>query len=427
MWESNRVATILTRLTGGLPANFWRLWGASLVSNLSDGFFGIVLPLIAVRLTDSPLLVAGVAVASRVPPLLLALYAGALADRLDRRQTMIAVQVLRVTVVGTMALLSLVGTLTLPVLYGAAFLIGLGETFFDTNAQSLMPSVVERKRLTAANSRLYSAEVAMNSFVGPPLGGLLLSLSVPLALSATALGYVLAAVGLVFLVGGFKSARTRRAGVHADIAEGLRYLITRRLLLALTGMVSLTNLATGAFFAVFVLYAAAPGPMGLDEAGVGLLFSAYAAGSVLGSTVVGRVEPRIGSARIFAISTVGFSVGFFVPAATTDAVLVGVSFAVAGVSAMLWNVTNVSLRQRVIPNELLGRVHASHRLFARGSGLTGAIAGGLLAEAVGLPAVFALAGVLTLAALSGLMVVSRQAIDRAEAAAGLRTDSYASS
>ncbi|MDQ3449294.1 MAG: MFS transporter [Chloroflexota bacterium] len=266
----------------------------------------MALPLIAVRLTDSPILVAGVAVAGRLPWLFFALIAGALADRLDRRRTMRDVNLLRVAVIGAMAVLALTDLLSLPVLYGAALVLGIGETLFDTAAQSIMPSLVGRDQLSRANGRLYAAELSMNQFIGPPLGGLLVSLSVPVALAGSALCYVLAAVGLVLIVGDFRPVRAGPpTRLHTDIAEGLRYLWGHPLLRTLAAMVGLMNLATSAEFAIFVLYAVAPGPMGLSESGFGVLLTTFAVGSVIGSVVVKRVERRIGRAAVLTVGVVG--------------------------------------------------------------------------------------------------------------------------
>jgi len=162
----------------GLPTNYWRLWGSSAVSNLADGVFVIVLPLLAVRLTDSPLLIAGLAIASRLPWLLFVLVAGALADRLDRRVTMRNVQVFRAGMLAVLTVLAVTDLLSLPILYVAALALGVAETLFDTAAQSILPSIVDKDQLAAANGRLYGVELVMNQFVGPPLGGIVIGLSV---------------------------------------------------------------------------------------------------------------------------------------------------------------------------------------------------------------------------------------------------------
>jgi MFS family permease len=215
----------------GVPArpslgrDYLKLWSSSAFANLADGIFVVALPLMAVSLTTSPALVAGVSIAGRLPWLVFVLIAGALADRLDRRVTMRNVQVMRVLVLGTLAVLAVAGQLSLPVLYVAAFILGVGETLFDTAAQSIMPNLVPRELLSVANGRLYAVELAMNQFVGPPLGGAMVAISVPLALGGSTLAYALAAVGLALIVGTFRAESVgARPSMLAEIREGLGYL-----------------------------------------------------------------------------------------------------------------------------------------------------------------------------------------------------------
>ncbi len=326
------------------------------------------------------------------------------------------VNLLRVAVIGAMAVLALTDLLSLPVLYGAALVLGIGETLFDTAAQSIMPSLVGRDQLSRANGRLYAAELSMNQFIGPPLGGLLVSLSVPVALAGSALCYVLAAVGLVLIVGDFRPVRAGPpTRLHTDIAEGLRYLWGHPLLRTLAAMVGLMNLATSAVFAIFVLYAVAPGPMGRSESGFGVLLTTFAVGSVIGSVVVERVERRIGRAAVLTVGVVGSGLPLFVPALTTEPILVGTAFAIMGVTVMLWNVVTVSLRQRIIPDRLLGRVNSGYRLLAWGTQPLGALLGGVIGQLLGLQAVFILAGAVTLLLLVARATIKDEAIDAAEA------------
>jgi MFS family permease len=408
--------SLLGRLSGGLPANYWRLWTASASSNLADGIFWIAFPLLAVRLTDSPALVAGVAVVGRLPWLVFVLFAGALADRLDRRRTMVAVSVLRVVVSALLGVAIVTGTDSLVMLYVAAFVLGVGETLFDTAAQSVMPSVVERDQLAKANGRLYAVELTMNQFVGPPIGGLLAGLAIALAFAGSALAFALAALALLSLVGSFRPVRAGpRTSVVADIREGLAYLLHHRLLRTLAIMVGVGNLAATAAFAVFVLYAVAPGPMGLDEFAYGVLLTTMAFGSLLASLVVERVEKALGRSRLLLVSAVMLSVTIAVPGVTTNAWLVGLSFAISGFGVVLWNVVTVSLRQRIVPDALLGRLNASYRLLAWGSQPIGAILGGLIGETLGLEAAFLIAGLGSAVILLALgITVTDDAIAEAE-------------
>jgi MFS family permease len=406
---------LLTAFGGGLSANFWRLWASSASANLADGVALIAFPLIAVGLTRSPAEIAGISVAAQVPMILFGLIAGGLADRLDRRWTMLAVQLLRVGVIGGLAVLAVAGAVSLPVLYVAAFIIGAGEAFFDTNAQSILPALVGRDRLVAANGRLFAAETVMNSFVGPPVGGLLVAIAVPLALAGAAAGFALAALGLLLMSGGFRAERPdegRRLVV--EIGEGVTYLLRHRLLLTLSGMVVLGRLGSAPFFALLALYAVAPGPMGLSEPGYGLLLVTFGVGSVAGSFVTGRAVSVFGRPGVLTLATILFGLGILVPALTSEPIAVGTGFFVAGAAIMAWNVTNVSLRQSLLPERLMGRVHATHRFMANGAGLLGAVTAGAVGEAFGLRAAFALGAGIVLLGVLGRLVVTDDRIRAAE-------------
>jgi MFS family permease len=400
----------------GLPANYWRLWSSSAASNLADGLFFIALPLLAVRLTDSPILIAGLAIAGRLPWLVFVLVAGALADRLDRRTTMRNVQLFRVAVVALLTVLALMDALSLPVLYVAAFVLGVGETLFDTAAQSILPSVVDKEQLATANGRLYAVELVMNQFVGPPLGGVLIGLSVPLVLGSSIIGYALAALGLTLLVGSFRPQRNGPpTRLTSDIAEGLRYLWRNRVLRTMAFMVGGMNLASTATFAVLVLYAVSPGPMRLSEPAFGVLLTTFAIGSLIGSFVAAPLQRRFGRVRMLFLSVVIIGAGLAVPAFTTSAIVVGASFAISGVFIVVWNVITVTLRQRIVPDGLLGRVNAGYRLFAWGTQPVGALLGGVVGELLGLPAVFLLGGALGLTMLLARLVIDEPALAAAEA------------
>jgi len=400
----------------GFPANYWRLLGASAASNLADGVFFIVVPLLAVRLTDSPILIAGLAVASRLPWLFFVLVAGALADRLDRRATMRNVQLFRFVVLAGLAGLALVDGLSLPILYVVALGLGIGETLFDTASQSILPSIVDKDRLAAANGRLYGVELVMNQFVGPPLGGLVIGLSVPLALAGSAAGYALAAIGLALIAGSFRPVRTGPPSrLTADIAEGMRYLWGHRVLRTFAIMVGVMNLSFTASQAVFVLYAVSPGPMSLSEPEFGILITTFAAGSLAGSFAAAPLQARVGRVPLLFASVVVTAVSVAVPAFTASAFAIGPAFVASGMFVVIWNVITVSLRQRIVPDHLLGRVNSAYRLFAWGTQPLGAVLGGVIGEAFGLRTVFLLAGILALTLLGTRAIITERALTDAEA------------
>jgi MFS family permease len=401
-----------------LGANFHKALVASGFANLADGVLWVALPLLAVQLTRSPVLIAGVTVAARLP-WLLAPVAGALADRLDRRQSMVRVNLVRTVLLGGLALAVVADLATLPLLYAVAVLLGFAETLFDTSAQSLLPAVVSRDDLTRANSRLFAVELVANEFVGPPLGGLLAAAGLGLALGLPAAAYLVGAACLALLAGSFRAVGAGPAGstrFRDDIAEGARFVWRHPVLRPLAVMLGMGNLAFAAFFSVFVLYVVAPGPMGLSGAGFGILSATVGVGSLLGTWLAVPTERRLGRVRTLVVSVVLSTAGLVVPILTASPVLVGISLAVCGVSMVLWNVITVSLRQRITPDRLLGRMNASYRLVGWGTMPLGALLGGALAEALGLRGAFLAAAAIYFATLAGFRYVTEEAIARAEAA-----------
>jgi MFS family permease len=388
------------------------------VSNLADGMFWVALPLLAVTLTASPALVAGVVVASRLPWLLFALVAGALADRLDRRRTMVLVDLGRVVILGGLALTVAAGVATIWLLYVVAFLLGVLETLFDTAAQAILPNIVPRERLTAANSRLLAAEFTMNQFIGPPLGGFLAAIGIAVAFGTTAAGYLAAALFLAGIAGTFRQERTGPpTHIVEEIAEGIGYLARHSLLRTMAVTIALLNLAQGAVWAVLVLYVVEPGPMGLDEVGFGLLLATMAAGTILGTVGAGVIERRLGKPNLFAVSMVTLAAGNIALASSTDALVVGAILALNGGFVGAFNVVYQSLRQRIVPDRILGRLVATFRMLGWGALPVGAFLGGLVGEGFGLRAVFWAAAVLTLALLPARLLITDRRIADAEAEA----------
>jgi MFS family permease len=406
---------MLTRLGAGLGANYWKLWASSAVSNLADGVFYIALPLLAVRLTDSPALIAGLAFSQRLPWLLFVLVAGALADRLDRRRTMVLVTLLRAGIAGLLAGSVFLGFENLVLLYAVGLLLGIGETLFDTASQSMMPNVVRRDQLATANGRLYAVEIITNQFVGPPLGGLLVAVAMVSAFGLSAVGWVVAALFLLLIAGSFRPVREGPPQhIGSDIAEGLRYLLGHRLLRTLAAMVGVMNLFSSAAFAIFVLYAVAPGPMGLSEPEFGVLLTSGALGSTLGSVYASRLVTRFGRARLLVAAIVASALSFAAPALTANPFAVGAAFAIGGSAGVVWNVITVSFRQGIIPDRLLGRVNSVYRLLAWGTMPIGALLGGLLGELFGIQVVFGVSAVAILLLLLARSVLSDRTLDAAE-------------
>ena len=398
-----------------LGASYWKLWTSSGLSNLADGVFKIALPLLAIQFTQSPTLVAGLTVAATLPWLLFALTAGALADRLDRRKLMLWANLSRAMLPALLIAVILLDLGSIWALYVVALMVGVAETLYDTSAQSILPQVVHRDQLSRANGRLYAVELTANQFIGPPLGGLLVALGVVAGFAAPAALW-LAAVGALFLVPGtFRTEREVKTTLRFDIGEGLRFLWNQKILRTLAVMTGVFNFASNAAFAVLVLFAVGPASeMGLSEVGFGLLLTASALGALVGSLIAERVEARLGRSKSLALTIVGGALFVGAPALTDNPYVLGPLLFVGGVLIVLWNVITVSLRQRIAPNRLLGRVNSAYRLLAWGTMPLGAAAGGLLAQWLGLQVMFGIMGLLTLALLAMMPILTDKAIAAAD-------------
>lgn len=387
-----------------LGASFWKLLTSSGLSNLADGVFKLALPLVAIRYTQEPVLIAGLSLVSSLPWLLFALQAGALADRLDRRKIMLTANIARAILLAAVAVAVAMGLESIWVLYAVALCTGTAETLYDTSAQSILPQIVSRSELSRANGRLFAAEMTANQFIGPPLGGLLVAAGAVIAFAVPA-GLWIASVGMLFLVRGtFRVSRDGPASMRSEIMVGLRFLWRNRVLRTLAFMTGLFNLASSAVFAIIVLYAAGPtSAMKLTDAQVGILFISTAVGGLLGSFLAERIERAIGRSLSLVFGIIGGSVILLIPAFTTNPFIVGAGFFVGGLCIVLWNVVSVSLRQTITPDRLLGRVNSGYRLLAWGTMPLGAALGGVLGQFLGLPPVFLIMGIATLAIL-GFMV-----------------------
>ncbi len=375
------------------PANFWSLWSANALSNLGDGLYQTALPLLAASLSNQPLALAGLTVTLSLPWLVFALQAGSLVDRFDRRVVMQIVNLGRVAVLLLLTLGVLTGRLSIPWLYLAAFLLGIGETLMDTALTSIVPSVVPKDKLAWANARISAAQTTMNSFIGPPLAGFLVGLGLAWASGASLGLYLLAGLALLLMRGQFSVASTGPANepFRTRITAGLRFLWGQPLLRRLTLFTASMNLFWSGWAALLVLYVVAPGPMQLDGTAYGLLLTAMAAGGLLGSLLSERILAALGRKFALALDFVGTVLLVAAPAFSTSFIALALACFVAGAGASVWVVVNASLRQQLTPQHLLGRVYSASRFVSWGIGPLGAALAGLIAQTWDLQTYFALA------------------------------------
>jgi MFS family permease len=405
-----------------LGRNYGYVWSAAGSANLGDGIVKIALPLLAVQLTDSPAGVAGVAVAAYLPWILLSLPAGALADRVDRRNAMRAVNLMRAAAVGGLAVLAANDLGGLAIVYGAAFALGAGETLFDTSAQSMLPAIVERTRLTRANSRLFALEQTTNEFIGPPLGGWLTGLGIAFSLATSSALFLVAAILLSMVTGRYGRARSVEASLRAEIIEGVRFLYGNLLLRTTVIIVATLNFAAIAAQAVFPLYAVEPGPLGLSELGYGLLLLGFGLGGLIGSTVAESLQLRFGRARVLVGAVAADGVWLVTLALTRNVAVIALAMVLSGIGIMSLNVVGITFRQLITPARLLGRVVAAHRVVVLGVLPVGAAVGGAIAELVPFRVLFGLCAALSLAMIVPAAFFWRDEVMDAEESSALADD-----
>jgi MFS family permease len=383
-----------------LGGGFRALWTATGTANLGDGVLLVGAPLLAAGLTRSPLQVALVSAATWTPWLVVGLVAGALADRHDRRAILRAASAGRAVVLGAAAVATALGYLSIPLLAVTVLLVGVGEVFADTSAQSLLPALVPADRLDAANGRLTSTETVANHLAGGPLAGVLVSFAAVPVLAVPALLYAAAAGAASALrVPAAPGPAPVRESVRAGIAAGIRHLAGHRALRTLALFCAAMNCANGAYQAMLVLWCVGPeSQVGLSPAGYGALTAALAAGAVAGALLTGRLCRRFGVVPTLLGAASCTYLPLLLPVAVPRFWTAAAGLVVAGAGSAAVNVVVVSSRQRLVPAHLFGRVNAAFRLLAMGASPVGALLGGAVAALAGLATALSGACALGLAA-----------------------------
>ncbi len=370
------------RFGPALPRNFRLLWGATALSNLGDGLRLVALPLLALSVTGDPRLIAGVTVAERLPWLFFILPGGAWADRYDRRVLRMRLDMARAVVMAGLVAVILLDQVSIVAIFVVAALLASAEAVVDSSSMAMVPATVDHRDLERAAGRLGSTELAANDLIGPPVGGLLFGLAIAIPFGLDALSFAGAALVMAFMSGSYASGAAPEPGVRmrSRVSGGFRWLWKHRLLRMLA--VISTALGTASFIgnAVFVIYAR--DVLDLSDFGYGLLLVPGAVGGIVGSLIAPRFR-RFPLRVTLACAVLGSGIATWLVAATSSPIAAGVLWAVSLGSIMVWNVLTVALRQRLIPNEMLGRVGASYRFLVYLGMPVGAVLGGLIANHYG--------------------------------------------
>lgn len=384
-----------------LPKSYWRLFTSSTVSNLGDGMVVAAGPLLALQLTNDSRLIAAVTFAAMLPWLVLSLPAGVYLDRHDRQKIMYRANLVRGLVFALIAVSAANDTLNIYLLIAASAVAGVCELFFDMSSQAILPAIVDEGSLELANSRLYISQIISNGFIGLPLGAwiFVIAISAPFAVNAVAL--VIAAI-LIRSIKVKNSAiiEQTNAPFSSELKQGLIWLWKHDLLRTLAIMLGVANMCGMFAHAVFVKFVR--DELGLGARGFGILLAAFSIGSILGGLVGESVSKRLGSTVALITAYVIFGLSDLIPGIFPQIWAVAISGVVMSIAGTIWNVITVSMRQRLIPPELFGRVNSVYRFIGTGTTAIGALIGGQIAYNFGLRATYLASGALLLIALVAL-------------------------
>ena len=382
-----------------LGGNYRKLYLSTAVSNIGDGMASIAYPWLATAITRNPLLIALVVAAQRLPWLVFTLPAGVITDRVDRKKAMVAMDSLRFVFTLLIAVAvftqqdvlpkpdavqSVVGTRTglYLLLLVATVLLGSAEVLRDNAGQTFMPSIVAPEHLERANGRMWSIETVANTFIGPPLGSLLLvtAFSIPFFVDA---GSFFAAAALVAAIPGtFRVTRPEaessepRPSWTVELKEGFRWLWSHPLLRSMAIILGFMNLASNLSGAVFLLFS--QDVLGVTPLTFTLMGFGFAFGAIVGGYAAPWMSRRFGSGTCLAITLAAGGVMELLVGLSWSWPMVAVVVAIGTLLGSTWNVITVSLRQTIIPAHLLGRVNSVYRFFAWGMIPIGALLGGLV-------------------------------------------------
>lgn len=366
-------------------ADFRRLWVADTISQVGTQVTVIALPLVAVLFLDATTFQVGLLTAAQFAAfLLVGLPAGAWVDRMRRRPVLVAADLARALLLGSIPLAAWLGALTMAQLYATALLVGVGTVFFDVSYQSYLPGLVGRDGLVEGNAKLQASQ-SVSQVGGPTLGGVLVqAFTAPYAVLADAASFLCSAALLSRIRTPEPRPEPAERDLRREIAEGLRFVLGHRILRAMAGCTGVWNFWFGATDALIVVFLVRT--VGISAGTIGVLFSIGSVGALTGAVLCDRVTRRVGQARVVWVSAIaGTPFALLLPLTTNGA---GLAWFVSGFfffscAVVVYNVATVSFRQLLCPDRLLGRMNATMRFLVWGTMPLGGLAGGALGSWLG--------------------------------------------
>jgi MFS family permease len=377
------VETIAPARLGG---SFRWLLASSIVNNAGDGIALAAGPLLVASETRDPFLVSLALLSEYLPVLLFGVLSGAAADRLNRRRMVVVVNLCRSIVLIALVATIVSGTVNIAVVLVVLFILGTAETFADAASSTLIPGLVARGDLGIANARMNGAFLLTNQLVTPPIGAFLFALGMALPFATNAACFALGALLVSRVVTSTTNELRERTNLRAEMLEGIRWLVAHPPMRTLALTIFTFNVTFGAAWSVLVLYSG--DRLGMDEVGFGLLTTAMAVGGLIGIVTYGRLERRFSLADIMRAGLLVETATHLTLAVTTSPAVALVTMVAFGAHAFVWGTTSTVVRQRAVPDALLGRVGGVYRVAVMGGLVIGTPLGGVLARTFGITAPF---------------------------------------
>ncbi len=363
---------------------FNRMWASSIISNLADGVMLAAVPLLAISLTDSPVLISLIGAMVMLPWLLFAIPIGAIVDRVDRRYIFAGANASRSAVVGVLALLIALDHVTIFWLLAAAFIIGVCEVAADTTTQSLIPQILEEKDFEKGNSRLQISETVIQGFIGAPISGFIYAAAIYLPFFINSLGFAISALfALTIPVKYLQDVRqegeekTERRFV-ADMKFGIAYLFNQKVLRRLVVTTATIGLCYAMGTATIVLFVIKE--LELQERFFGVILAIQGVGAILGALVASRTSSKFGRSQVMTFAIVASSAVLLIQGFSPNIYIFVALATFGGFVISQWNILLMATYQTVIPKELYGRIHGTRRTLVWGAMPLGSLLGGVLAN-----------------------------------------------
>ena len=363
---------------------FNRMWASSIVSNLADGVMLAAVPLLAISLTDSPILISLIGAMVMLPWLLFAIPIGAIVDRVDRRYIFAGANASRSVVVGVLALLIALDHVTIFWLLATAFIIGVCEVAADTTAQSLIPQILDEKDFEKGNSRLQISETVIQGFIGAPISGFIYTAAIYLPFFINSLGFAISALfALTIPVKYLQDIRqegeekTERRFVE-DMKFGITYLFNQKVLRRLVVTTATIGLCYSMGSATMVLFIIKE--LGLQERFFGVILAIQGVGAILGALVASRTSSKFGRSKVMTFAIVASSAVLLLQGFSPNIYIFVALATFGGFVISQWNILLMATYQTVIPKELYGRIHGTRRTLVWGAMPLGSLLGGVLAN-----------------------------------------------